>query len=138
MESRRALAWAGRYFLLTAGFALVGLVLVGIGLGYGGMQAWSIYQQSGPLAAARGAAPYLVIGVLGVLVWRFGKALSLYMTLTGAMEEQLAATFDTEHVKSDIVSVLDDRLADMQQDLQSVNRELRDVKQEADFEFQGD
>jgi hypothetical protein len=60
------------------------------------------------------------------------------MTLTGAVEEQLTDTFDTEHVKSDIVSVLDDRLADMQQDLQSVNRELREATSddaEADFEF---
>ncbi|MFB6124658.1 MAG: hypothetical protein ABEJ59_01700 [Halanaeroarchaeum sp.] len=140
MESRRALAWAGRYFLFTAAFALVGAALVGVGLGYGGLQAWGIYQQpnAGAMAALTGSVAYLAVAVLGILVWRFGKALSLYMTLTGAMEEQLSGTFDTEHVKSDIVAVLDDRLADMQQDLQSVNRELREVKQEADFEFQAD
>ena len=135
MESRRAVAWAGRYFLITAGFALVGAALVGVGLGYGGLQAWSTYQSAGAMAAVSGAALYLAVAALGILVWRFGKALALYMTLTGAMEAQLADTFDTQHVKSDIVSVLDERLADMQQDLQSVNREIRDLKAESDFEF---
>jgi len=139
MESRRAVAWAGRYFLISSLFALVGLALVGAGLGYGGLQAWEVYQSTGSaIAALRANAAYLVLPVLGILIWRFGKALSLYMTLTGAVEEQLTDTFDTEHVKSDIVSVLDDRLADMQQDLQSVNREIREAKSdaaEADFEF---
>ncbi|MFB6131900.1 MAG: hypothetical protein ABEJ44_00665 [Halanaeroarchaeum sp.] len=136
MESRRALAWAGRYFLVSSFFALLGAVLVGGGIGYGGFEAWTIYQATGNvLAAIRGGAVYLVAALLGILVWRFGKAFALYMTLTGAIEEQLADSFDTEHVKSDIVSILDDRLADMQQDLQSVNREIRDVKNAEGFEF---
>ncbi|UWG47281.1 putative membrane protein [Halanaeroarchaeum sp. HSR-CO] len=137
MESRRALAWSARYFLISAVFALVGAVLVGVGVGYGGLQAWSIYQQTGDaLGATQGVAVYLALALVGILVWRFGKAFALYATLTGAVEEQLGDTFDTEHVKSDIVAILDDRLADMQQDLQSVNREIRDVKNESEFEFQ--
>ncbi|AKH97140.1 hypothetical protein [Halanaeroarchaeum sulfurireducens] len=139
MESRRALAWSARYFLITAAFALVGVALVGVGLGYGGLQAWELFQQTGDaLAAARAVGPYLVLGVLGIFVWRFGKAFALYMTLTGAMDEQLADSFDTEHVKSDIVAILDDRLADMQQDLQSVNRQLRDANSDTEFEFDGE
>lgn len=139
MESRRALAWSARYFLISALFALIGAALIGLGAGYGGLQAWQIYLESGNvIAALRGAGVYLALPVVGIIVWRFGKAFALYMTLTGAVEEQLAGTFDTEHVKSDIVAVLDDRLADMQQDIQSVNREIRDVKAESDFDFQGD
>ena len=138
MESRRAFAWSARYFLISALFALIGAALIGLGAGYGGLQAWQIYLDSGnEIAALRGAGVYLVLPVVGIIVWRFGKAFALYMTLTGAVEEQLSGTFDTEHVKSDIVTVLDDRLADMQQDLQSVNREIRDVKAESDFDFQG-
>lgn len=136
MESRRALAWSGRYFLISSLFALVGAVLVGAGAGYGGLQTWSLYQGgASPTLALRGGALYLAVALVGILVWRFGRALALYMTLTGAIEEQLSETFDTEHVKSDIVAVLDERLADMQQDLQSVNREIRDAKAESDFEF---
>ncbi|MFB6093499.1 MAG: hypothetical protein ABEJ77_00970 [Halanaeroarchaeum sp.] len=138
MESRRALAWSARYFLVSALFAVVGAVLVGVGLGYGGLQALELYRSSGSaVTAATGAAVSLLPALLGVVVWRFGRAFALYMTLTGAVEEQLADTFDTEHVKSDIVSVLDDRLSDMQHDLQSVNREIRELKEESegDFEF---
>ena len=136
MESRRALAWSGRYFLISSLFALVGAALVGIGAGYGGLQAWSLYQGgASTMIVLKGVGLYLAVAVVGILVWRFGRALALYMTLTGAIEEQLSETFDTEHVKSDIVAVLDERLADMQQDLQSVNREIRDLKDESDFEF---
>lgn len=137
MESRRAFAWAGRYFLITAFFALLGAVLVGAGIGYGGFEAWTIYQETGgnAVAAAQDGAVYLLVSVLGILLWRFGKAFALYMTLTGAIEEQLADSFDTEHVKSDIVAILDDRLADMQQDVQSVNREIREIKNSDGFEF---
>ena len=139
MESRRALAWSARHFLITAAFALVGVALVGAGLGYGGLQAWNIFQQTGnAVAAVRAVGPYLALGVLGILVWRFGKAFALYLTLTGAMDEQLADSFDTEHVKSDIVAILDDRLAEMQHDLQSVNRQLRDANSDTEFEFDGE
>jgi hypothetical protein len=83
------------------------------------------------------ALPGLALAALGIAVYRFGESWALYTTLTAAHEEALADTYDTERVKSDIVSVLDDRLSDMQNDLQSVNRELRKLKEEDAFEFGG-
>ncbi len=138
MDRTRSLRWAGRYFLYTVAASLGGLLLVGLGgyllatgLTFGGGSMWGI-----PIPSATTQAYLSVVPIgLGIAIYRFGKAWALYQTMTGAMEEELGDTFDTEHVKSDIVAVLDDRLSDMQQDLQSVNRELRSLKQEDSFEF---
>mgnify|MGYP000412064863 CR=1 FL=1 len=138
MEHSRALRFSGRYFLYTTLFGILGLVGVGIGVwivatgltfGSGSMNGIPI--PSATTQAYLGLVPM----VLGVIVWRLGKGWALYTTLTEATSEELSDQYDTEHVKSDIVAVLDDRLSDMQQDLQSVNRELRSVKKEDGFEF---
>jgi len=136
MERKRALNWAGKYFLLTTVLGLVGITLVAIG----GYVAYT--QASGSLYGFPRPTVRSLVGLvpilLGIVVWRAGKAWALYLTLTGAMEDELGDTFDTEHVKSDIVAVLDDRLADMQQDLQSVNREIRNLKDKGEFDFSQD
>lgn len=139
MDHTPALRFAGRYFALTTALALLGLAGVAVGgwivatgltFGPGTISGVPVPQVSSQ--AYLGLVPIL----LGVVVWRLGKAWALYTTLTDAVKTDLADTYDTEHVKSDIVAVLDDRLSDMQQDLQSINRELRSVKQDADgFEF---
>jgi hypothetical protein len=140
MDHSRALRFSGRYFLYTTLAGLLGLIAVaaggyliatGISLGPAGMNGIPL-----PVVSSQ-AYLGLVPIVLGVAIWRLGKAWALYTTLTGAMAEELEDTYDTEHVKSDIVAVLDDRLADMQQDLQSVNREVRDLKADEEFEFGG-
>ncbi|MDR5656803.1 hypothetical protein RH831_06370 [Halodesulfurarchaeum sp. HSR-GB] len=138
MERTRSLRWAGRYFLYTTGLGLLGLLLVGLGgyLAYSGLMLGpeTIYGVPYPHVTSTSFFGIVPV-VLGVVVWRAGKAWALYHTLSGAVSEELGDTYDTEHVKSDIVAVLDDRLADMQQDLQSVNREVRDLKEAEEFEF---
>lgn len=137
MDRRRSLSWAGKYFLITSGLALVGVALVALGIYVAYSQgAGNLYGLGIPAPTGRSYLGLIPV-VLGIAIWRGGKAWALYMTLTAAMEEELADTFDTEHVKSDIVAVLDDRLADMQQDLQSVNRELRNLKDSDEFDFPG-
>lgn len=146
MDSKRALRWSGYYFLLTTAAAVVGLAIVGAGVALGVAEGYEAYQAGQTTTSALAtAAPGLVVALVGIAVWRFGKAWAFYKTLTGATEEQLADTYDTEHVKADILSVLDDRLADMQQDVQSMNRSIRDLKKddaveasaEGGFEFEG-
>lgn len=132
MEAKRSAVHAGKYFLLTTLLGVVALAL----LGYGVVLAEPALADgltTGERVSA--ALPGLVVAALGIAVYRFGESWSLYKTLTDAHEEALADTFDTEHVKSDIVSVVDDRLADMQNDLQSVNRELRKLKDDDQFDF---
>ncbi|AHG03163.1 hypothetical protein HALDL1_05830 [Halobacterium sp. DL1] len=131
MDTKRSAVHAGKYFLLTTLFAVLGLAFIAGGafLSRGAVDAGTTSE----LVSA--AVPGIALAVVGVLLYRFGEAWALYKTLTAAHEEALADTFDTQHVKSDIVSVLDERLSDMQTDLQSVNRELRKLKEDDQFQF---
>jgi hypothetical protein len=132
MDAKRAAVHSGKYFLLTTLFGVVALVLVGLG----GVLAEPALAQGLTTGERVGeAVPGLALAAVGVAIYRFGKSWALYVTLTAAHEEALADTFDTERVKSDIVAILDDRLADMQNNLQSVNRELRKIKEDDAFDF---
>lgn len=131
MDAKRSFVHAGKYFALTALISIVGFALFAAGIYLAGMQAgWRMVL--GITLPVPGAAsiPGFAVSLLGLAIWRFGKAWAFYSTLPAAVEEDVADTFDTQHVKSDIVAILDDRLNDMQQDLQSVNRELRELKEE--------
>ncbi|MFW5900452.1 MAG: hypothetical protein ACOCTH_01585 [Halodesulfurarchaeum sp.] len=138
MDPKRSLNFAGRYFLYTTGLSLLGLAVLALG-GYllvGGLTLGpeTIYGYPYPHFTTQSYLAVLPI-IFGLAIWRLGKAWALYHSFSNALAAELSDTYDTEHVKSDIVAVLDDRLADMQQDLQSVNRELRSVKQADEFEF---
>ena len=136
MDSKRSAVHASKYFLLTSLFALVGLAFVAGGAALGGAEALDTYNATESVTQALSEAWLgIVLAVIGLLVYRLGKAWALYKTLTDATEEALEDTYDTQRVKSDIVSVLDDRLSDMQTDLQSVNRELRKLRGDEQFEF---
>ncbi|MFC7166608.1 hypothetical protein [Halospeciosus flavus] len=131
MHSKRAAVHAGKYFLLTTLFGVLGLGLVAGGIAVGVLNATTTTVASVTVPApTRASAGGFVLLLVGVAVWRFGKAWALYKTLPAAVEEQVADTFDTEHVKSDLASVVDSRLSDVQQDIQSMNREVRQLKQD--------
>ncbi|GAA0653467.1 hypothetical protein [Salarchaeum japonicum] len=133
MDAKRAFVWAGKYFALTSLFAVVGFALIAVGGYYGLQEGFAAYESTESYTSSLAAgAPGFVVALVGLVVYRLGKAWAFFKTLTAATEEEVGETFDTEHVKSDIVAVLDDRLSDMQHDLQSVNRELRDLKTEDD------
>lgn len=137
MNRKQAFRYAGYYFLFTVAATLVGGALVVAGLMLGVDAAWDAYRAGRPyVVVLRTAAPGLVPVLVGVLVWRLGKAWALYYTLTDAVDDQLSETFDREALKSDILSVLDDRLSDMQQDINSVNRNVKELRgPENEFEF---
>ncbi|MFB6103722.1 MAG: hypothetical protein ABEJ57_01370 [Halobacteriaceae archaeon] len=130
MDSKRAARWAGVYFLLTVVATVVGVAVIAGGTALGVQELYETYDRTGDLSrsALMDAIPGLLVAAIGIAIWRFGKAIAFYKTLTGAVAEELADTYDNQQVKSEILAVLDDRLADMQQDIQSINRELRDVK----------
>ncbi|MFB6105432.1 MAG: hypothetical protein ABEJ70_00525 [Halobacteriaceae archaeon] len=140
MDRNRAFRYSGYYFLFTALATVVGVGLILAGVVLGLDPAWEAYVAGQSYGVVfRTAAPGLVPALFGVVVWRFGKAWALYHTLTGAVDEELAETFDRETLKSDILSVLDDRLADMQQDLNSVNRNVKELREpESEFQFGDD
>lgn len=131
MDAKRAAVHSSKYFLITTLFAVVGLGLVAVGA----FLSQPALEAQTPQAVLSALIPGLVLAVLGLAVYRFGKAWALYKTLTAANEEALADTFDTQRVKSDIVSVVDDRLSDMQTELQSANRELRKLREDEPYDF---
>jgi hypothetical protein len=137
MDGTRTLYWSALYALAWLAGALVAAALVGVAYRYLGIGvAWENYQagESTARAAARTAAPGAAVAFVGVAVWRFVSAWAQYRTLLPAIRADLAETYDNERVKSEILAVLDERLSDMQQDLQGVQRELREGE-ETDFDF---
>jgi hypothetical protein len=121
MEWKRALRWSAEYLVLTSVSAALGLGLIAAGLATGGFEALDAVADSGRLADALDAGVgWLALTLVGLLVWRLGTALALHRTLTGAVEERLAATYNTERVKSEMLEVLDERLAEMQNELESL------------------
>lgn len=130
MDSKRATRWAGLYFLATTVATVIGLAIVAGGTFLGVQELIDTYEQTGDISrsALVDAAPGLFVAAIGVVVWRLGKAIAFYKLLTGAIAEELSDTYDNQQVKSEILAVLDDRLSDMQQDIQSINREIRELK----------
>lgn len=139
MDNSRAARWAGRYLL---GWILVTVVAAGLfvaGVEFGGEELYDTYQATNDITTAdiADAAPGLVILGLGIILWQFGTAFVLFRTFGAALRAELKETYDTEQVKADILQVLDGRLSDMQQDLQGVNREIRELRSsEDDFNFE--
>ncbi|MFB6087887.1 MAG: hypothetical protein ABEJ85_05145 [Haloarculaceae archaeon] len=120
MDPKRAARWAGLYLLYLSVTTVVG---GGLALG-GAAMAYSVYESKQWMAWTpflTAVAPYALLAILGVVLYRFGAALALYATLTGAVEEALSETYDTEQVKSDILAVVDERLADIQSDIRDID-----------------
>lgn len=139
MDWKRALRWSGEYFLLASLSTVLGLGLVVAGVLVGGAEAYVAVRGPGRLGDALDAGlAWLALTLAGVLVWRFGAAVALHRTLTGAVEGQLAATYSTERVKSEVLEVLDERLVEMQGDIQSLEFALERAERSGDpgdFEF---
>ena len=130
MEPRRALRWALYYRGLSLVAAAVGWLLVGIGVAIGLNDPLSTLLTGDGVVAALDSVwlpPVVVFGVLGVLVWQLGRTAAFYGTLTAAVEEEMADRFDSQKVKSDILSVLDERLSDMHLELERTRRGVDDL-----------
>jgi len=140
METRDAVKWAGVYLglwvlsltvgggFVVAGIALDALEVLGLGA-----STPDVFR--GGTKAPRGGI--VLVGV-GVLLFQFGTALAGFKTGVTAVEEETAQHFDPEAMKSDILAVLDDRLADIHQEVsqtrQMVNRIGREETAE-EFDF---
>lgn len=142
MQTRDAFTWAVIYLglwllvtILAAGFVVGGLALDGLRTIGAGAYTPAMFV-GGTAMPTTG----LLLMVLGVIVWKFGTAVIFFRTVVTAIETETAHAMDTESMKSDILSVLDDRLADMHQDLsrtkQLVNRMSREGAAE-DHEYDG-
>lgn len=125
MDAKRAVKWALGYRAAATLSFVVGLGIAGLGT-----WVWIV----GPLLEALvgpstvttallvDAAPGLVCIVLGVLVWQTGSTVGLYYTLVSATGTESAESVDTEKIKSDVLAVLDERLAEMHEDVEATRR----------------
>lgn len=124
MDSRTALRWTAIYRGTAWLAGLLGLALAVLPL--------YVYGENGvgvDLFIEKVAAQPLLLApvVLGFLVWQLGKTMAYYRTVTGAVDQQLGERFDPEMIKSDILSVLDDRLAEMQTEVEGTRRAVEEM-----------
>lgn len=134
MDAKRAARYAGKYALLKCLGALLGLVPTAAG----GYYAYRNYQWAVENNTSLPTVFYafLALALVGLVLWQFLTAWAFYATITDAVSDDVSDTYDTEKVKSDILSVLDSRLSDVQNDIQGVNRSVQDVtRPDEDFSF---
>jgi len=142
METTQALRWAGIYLATWLAATVVGGAIAAGGVALGGLGAVGLAGYTPSVLQTGLAYPRFgfAIVLLGGIVWKFGTALALLHTFSGAIGSQTADTLDTETLKSDILSVLDDRLADMHNEVQETKRLVDRLSREdaaSEFEFQG-
>lgn len=121
--------------------AAVGAAIAGFGAVQWLLPAYArLAQGSQPGALLNAAAPGLALLFLGLLVWKGASTLAYYRTLGPTVAADTAERLNTEAMKSDILSVIDERLSDMKGDTQRTRRIVeRESSQDAadDFEFSG-
>lgn len=130
MKLKSALRWTAIYRAVTVGSGVVMVALVGASL-YLGLDntvrtlvwgnPWSLQGR-----ALRVVAQVLLV-LVGVAQWQLLSTVAYFKTLTEATEEQMAERFDSEKVKSEVLSVLDDRLAEMQTELERTRKEVQEI-----------
>ncbi|MFC7081144.1 hypothetical protein [Halorussus caseinilyticus] len=139
MDASRSLRWAVYYVILAGVATLLGGALVGAGVVLGIADGYSQLESGAALSTAlETAAPGLAAVVLGVLVWAVGTVTAFVRVFTAAVEEQMRERFDGEKVKSEILSVLDDRLSDVEHDVSEMRRTVSELKREEsadEFQF---
>ena len=112
----RGAVWAAA--LLPIGVAVASLYFVGPN------------RLPGGVGALRGflTNPYVLAPVaVSLLAFQFVKTAVFYKTVTEATDEQMAERFDAEKVKSEVLEVLDDRLAEMQTELERTRKEVEEI-----------
>ena len=139
MEETETLKWTGVYLgLWLVATAVAAAIIVG-GIALGGLRAIGLYHYT-PFGLRLAVYPRAGLGVilLGLVAWKFGTAAALFRTFATIVELETARQLDTEVLKSDILSVMDDRLADMHQEIGATRRLVdRLSRSDAadDFEF---
>ena len=139
MDANRSIRWALYYVALAGVATVVGGGLVAAGASLGLASAYEQLADGAALGSVVGtAAPGLAIALLGALVWVVGSVAAFVKVFTEAVDEQMRERFDGEKVKSEILSVLDDRLSEVEHDAAETRRKVAELKREdaaEEFEF---
>ncbi|MFB6173074.1 MAG: hypothetical protein ABEI39_00375 [Halobacteriales archaeon] len=139
MDASTALRWGAVYTAGWVAATAVGLGVAVAGVAIGGLRVVGLYALTpASLRVANYPRAGFLLVLLGLAVWKAGKAAALLKTLLDAFEARTAGQFDTEAIKSDVLSVLDDRLSEMHQDVTQTRRAVDRLSREdaaSDFEF---
>ncbi|MCL9814331.1 hypothetical protein [Natranaeroarchaeum aerophilus] len=127
MQLTEALRWTIYYRGIALVSFLLGLALAVTGVWFGFVDI-VMSQLPGQSGGGSIEITNIVLGSLlilfGFVVWQIGKTAAFYMTLTEATESEMADRFDTQTVKSEILDVLDDRLADIHADVETTRQQV--------------
>lgn len=127
MKLTEALRWTIYYRGIALFSFLLGIGLAGAGIWFGFVDL-VLNQVPGQSGSGSIEMTNIVLGSLlilfGFVVWQIGKTAAFYMTLTEATESEMADRFDTQTVKSEILDVLDDRLADIHDDVETTRQQV--------------
>lgn len=131
MQLTTSLRWALYYRGLALLSFLVGAAVAAAGVWIGLYDVLvalvDVAAGGGDLGDAMASSRPIVGGaliVLGFAVWQVGKTAAFYKTLTEATESEMADRFDTQTVKSEILSALDDQLSDLHADVETTRRQV--------------
>lgn len=135
MDARAALNWTLKYRGISLAAFLVGFALAAVGLYLGLVDALTILLSEFPSGvddAVDAANPLVTIAfsLLGLLVWQLGKSFALFATLPQATGRDATEELDTERVKSEVLEVLDERLSEMQDELERTRRSVDELARE--------
>jgi uncharacterized membrane protein YjgN (DUF898 family) len=125
MRVTSALRWAAYYRgivwaagLVPLGTALVAMFFIGTN---------RIPRGAGEAIGVATTPQFAVAMLASLVVWQFVKTAAFYKTVAEATEYQMAERFDSEKVKSEVLSVLDERLSEMQSELERTRKEVSDI-----------
>lgn len=125
----RLLAWAA--FVVGAGIVAGGL-WVGAGNTLGALSGIFV----GESVPSPRSLPITVGGVvLGLFVWQLGAVIARYHSLTTATGQEVTDEFDTERVKSEILTVVDDRISEMEHEITRLRGHIETRRADNDGEF---
>lgn len=128
MNYKQSLRWAGYYLALSTASLVLGIAFIAAGIVIGLADGYVLYRAgASPDALLTTAVPGLALAVLGLIVWRLGAALAFHKTVSGAVEEELSEQFDSERMKSEILAVLDDRLSNLNEEIERSQDGLRRI-----------
>ena len=129
MDIKSALRWSAMYRAVTWASGLVFVLFLGgaVYLGLVDVLKTAVYGNPWKLTNVAYSAPPLLLTLVGFLVWQFIESVAFYKTVTEATDEQMAERFDSEKVKSEVLSVLDDRLAEMQTELERTRKQVEEL-----------
>lgn len=142
MKNLETLKWAGLYLLLSLAATITALLIGTVGVALGGLRFIGMYSAT-PFSLRLALYPttgFAVI-ILAIIAWWYGIAAAFFKTYFAALNAELAAALDTESLKSDILSVLDERLAEMHQEISETRRVIDRMNREdaaSEFTFDED